>query len=212
MIPEESIAPRPAASLTLDDMRSYLSRVLSSVNTNKINGILAEIDFRAYVSELGFGNRVSEGGWIVRSDARGDFRFGQNTIVFFPETIQPNTIYAPDRELPEPRLGLHTICATFHQIGIRSYFCAATILRSKPPRVNWQAIELGRPDIQNYEQFPDCISGFNKRSRPYNFEKYKTDASVLPSAAIPVQYSKEAAHIAFRTMFLAEVSDVDGLL
>ena len=74
------------ASLNIDDMRAYMSRSLSSINSNKLNGLLAEIDFRNYVSSLGFGERVSEGGWITRSDARGEFNFGQNTIVFFPET------------------------------------------------------------------------------------------------------------------------------
>ena len=104
-------------SISLDEMRNYLSRTMSSVNQNKLRGTLAEISFREHVSQLGFSERVSEGGWIVRSDSRGDYNFAQNTVVFFPETLQPNADYPPDRELPSPRLGLHTICATFHQIG-----------------------------------------------------------------------------------------------
>ena len=76
-----------ARSLTIEHMRSYLTRSLSSLNNNKLNGLLAEVKFRDYVSQLGYDARVSEGGWITRCDARGEHNFGHNTIVFFPETI-----------------------------------------------------------------------------------------------------------------------------
>lgn len=200
------------ASISLDEMRSYLMRTLSSVNRNKLNGLLAEISFREYVTELGFAGRVSEGGWITRCDSRGDFNFGQNTIVFFPETITPNNSYPSDRQLPEPRRGLHTICATFHQIGIRSYFCTATIHReSNLPKVNWHAVQLGRPDAQEYQSFPDCISGFNMRQRSYNFERYSNEVSEIPDNAVPIEFSKESLRVSFHSKFYAEISDVDGL-
>lgn len=200
------------SSLTLSDMRAYLSRTLSSVNSNKIHGMLAEINFREHVSSLGFADRVSEGGWIVRCDTRGTFNFGQNTVVFFPETVNPQEFYPINRELPQPRQGLHTICATFHQIGIRSYFCAATITDLRiPQNLSWKAIQLGRPEQQTYQTFPDCISGFNKRQRTYNWERHHSNVSLIADSAIPVEFSKESVRLAFQTIFYAEISDVDGI-
>jgi len=201
----------PQASLTIDEMRSYLSRTLSSVNANKLNGLLAEISFRQYISDLGFAERVSEGGWIVRSDARGEFNFGQNTAVLFPETIQPENLYPSDRTLPEPHRGLHTICATFHQIGIRSYFCAATINKSQEIQVNWKSTELGLPKIQPYMSFPQSICGFNPRKHKYKFERYDTETSIIPTNAIPIEFSKESLRVAFHSYYYTEPSDVDGL-
>jgi len=201
------------ASISLEEMKSYLSKTLSSINRNKVNGLLAEIDFRRYVSNLGFSSRVSCGGWIVRSDARGDFDFGQNTAVFFPETIQPDVNYNADRHLPEPHRGLHTICATFHQIGIRSYFCAATINENQSggKRASWQSTELGLPEIQPYMPFPDSLQGFNPRRRPYKYERFHADTSNIPEHAVPEEFSKESLRVAFNSPFYAEPSDVDGL-
>ena len=193
-------------------MRSYLSRTLASFNQNKLIGILAEIDFRRHVLSLGFADLVSEGGWIVRSDARGDFNFGQNTIVFFPETIRPNEPYPDNRDLPQPRLGLHTICATFHQIGIQSYYCTPIIIRTNnQPKLDWKAIQLGRPDIRDYHDFPSCITGFNERRRRYNFEQYDSDVSAIPDQSVPIEFSKESTRVAFNTKYYCEPSDVDGI-
>lgn len=198
-------------SINLDQMREYLSRSLSSINRNKLNGLLAEIDFRNYIGSLGFGERVSEGGWILRSDDRGDFSFGQNTIVLFPEPVEPSTQYSANRVLPEPRRGLHTICATFHQIGIRSYFCSPRLNDNSTEGIQWYATELGRPDEQPHQTFPECIQGFNKRRRPYNFLRHSTDVSLIPEEAIPTEFSKESLRVAFNSVFYAEPSDVDGL-
>lgn len=197
------------SSLSINEMRAYLSRTLSSVNKNKINGLLAEIDFRNYISELGFASRVSGGGWIVRSDARGQYDFAQNTAVIFPETIQPGRDYSNDRTLPEPQRGLHTICATFHQIGIKSFFCAATIGEDK--KIKWKSTELGLPEAQPYLDFPKSIQGFNERQRRYNFEKHHTDSSIIPTEALPEEFSKESLRVSFNTLYFTEPSDVDGL-
>lgn len=199
-------------SFTIDEMRRYLAKTLSSMNSNKINGVLAEIDFRNYVSSLGFSARVSGGGWIVRSDARGEFDFAQNTAVLFPETIQPDQEYRSDRNLPEPHRGLHTICATFHQIGIKSYYCAATIQdNNADKRVVWKSTELGLPDVQPYLDFPQSLTGFNLRNRAYNFERYNTDSTIIPENAVPEEFSKESLRVCFNTHFYTEPSDVDGL-
>src|SRR5687768_8955359 len=111
-------------------MRAFLSRSISSgksgENLNKIRGLLAEVDFRTHLQQLGYGDRVSPGGWIARRN-RDDGAFGHPTCVFFPEVIEAGAEYAADRDLPQPPLGLHTICATFHQTGISAYYCSARI-------------------------------------------------------------------------------------
>src|SRR5262245_54739201 len=118
--------------ISLQSMRGYLSRSIASrhgdngaINRNKLNGLLAEIEFRRHLIALGFGDRVSAGGWIARSVGPGEF--GHRTVVLFPRTIEPGTDFGPE-SLPAPSNGLHTICATFHQIGIHSYFCSPVVI------------------------------------------------------------------------------------
>src|SRR5690554_6289585 len=105
-------------------MRDFLGRSISSFNENKLHGIFAEIDFRNYLTQQGFADRVSPGGWIARSRAPN---FGANTVVLFPEPIVPGRPYPVGRELPTPSVGLHSICATFYQIGISSYYLIPSI-------------------------------------------------------------------------------------
>ena len=49
------------------------------------------------------------------------------------------------------------------------------------------------------------------RNRPYNFLRYAADSSLIPAVAVPAEYSKEHLRVSFQTMFMAEVSDVDGI-
>jgi len=48
--------------VTEDDMKKFLGKSLSSVNSNKINGTLAEIDLRDYLKSLGYGDMISRAG------------------------------------------------------------------------------------------------------------------------------------------------------
>ena len=174
---------------------------------------MAEIDFRKYISDLGFSDRVSEGGWIARCDSRSDLSFGKNTVVLFPEEIKPNENYCLDRELPEPKRGLHTICATFHQIGIRSYYCSPVIQNADVLNaVKWHAVEMGIPVEAEYMEFPQCLEGFAPRVRNYNFLRYNKDVSAIPENAIPIEFTKEVLRVVFQNSFFAEISDIDGLV
>ena len=75
------------AAISIEAMRAYLHRSISSLNRNKLNGLLAEVELRNYLTHLGFGDRVSRGGWIARRDGLGEF--GHKTAVFFPEIVDP---------------------------------------------------------------------------------------------------------------------------
>lgn len=199
------------SSISLQVMQDYLARSISSMNLNKLHGLLAEIDFRNYINSLGFGQNVSMGGWIARSEGAGTF--GHNTVVLFPEIIQQGVNYPSDRRLPTPSSGLHTICSTFHQIGISSSFCAATIgQKDDPSSIRWEFVQLGVPTQQPYVAFPFVLRGFNARPRNYNFLRYNTDISRIPPAAVPEEFSKEHLRVCFQSAFLSELSDIDGIL
>jgi len=116
--------------ISLQPMQEYLSKSISSLNQNKLNGILAEIEFREYLSGIGYIDKISPGGWIVRNIGEGVF--GHHTQVFFPQTIEPEADYS-NVNFDEPPRGLHTICATMHQIGIKSYYCAPEIENDDDP-------------------------------------------------------------------------------
>ena len=205
-------------ALSVRAMQDYLCKSISNFNKNKVNGLLAEIDFRNYLSMIGFQDRVSVGGWIARS--KGASIFGDNTIVMFPDTILPDTDYGINRTLPNPTHGLHTICSTFHQIGLKSMFCASEIVKSGVAEsVRWKSIRLGLPTQQQYEEFPNSIVDFNVRLRAYNFLRYGTknmsimeSINVIPHIALAEEFSKENLRVCFQSHLLAEISDIDGIL
>lgn len=198
------------SSLNISAMRNYLSASVSSVNRNKINGMLAEVEFRAYLKALGFGSRVSVGGWIARSDGPGNF--GRHAVVFFPHTVNQNERYPVGAQPIRPDSGLHTICATFHQIGIHSYFLAPSIGEiNNPASVSWRAKQLGVPEDQPWLEFPRGFDAFRRRDRNYNFLRYKTDVADLPDISIEEEFSKENCRVQFQKDLLCEISDVDGI-
>ena len=200
-------------SLTLDQMRAFLSKSISSINANKLNGMLAEVAFRDYISELGFSHRVSPGGWIARSEARGGSPFGERTVALFPETIQADHDYAPTRPDPVPDRGLHTVCATFHQLGISSYFCSATVPSPADPfGVKWRAMQLGIPTQEPYRPLASAFGGYTPRTRRYQFLRHRTDVSAIPPASVQQEFSKESLRVAVSDDFMAEIADIDGLI
>ena len=198
------------STLSLEAMRAFLRRSITSTNANKLRGMLAEIELREYLGSLGFAQRISPGGWIVRCD--GQNTFGHHTVVMFPELIEPGTPYPIDRELPNPPHGLHTICATFHQSGIRAYFCAPTISALDDAlSIEWSCVQLGLPFPQDYGTFPISIDGFRQRPRRYNFLRCSTDASLIPEVAVPDEFTKEHLRVTFQSMYLSELSPIDGI-
>jgi hypothetical protein len=199
-------------SLTLAAMRSYLGRSISSLNENKLNGLLAEIEFRQYVAALGFGDRISPGGWIARLEGEGTF--GKNTVVFFPETILPDVTYPSEGPFPAPATRLHSIASKFHESGIHAYYCYPTVVEPDAPEsVAWKANQLALPTDQPYLDFPQHLAteGFRRRERRQPFLRYNTDTARIPNTAIPEEFSKENLRVAFQTAFLCEISDLDGV-
>lgn len=191
-------------------MRAYLGTSISSLNQNKLNGLLAEVAFRQRVQDLGFTGRISPGGWILRKERQD---FGHHTVVLFPETVQPATDYPVGRAMPQPPHNLHTVCATFHQSGIHAFFCAPAIaMDDDAAAVSWQVTQLGVPAPQAAAPLAESFRlQFVARERPYNFCRYHTDAEPIPANAVPEEFSKEHLRVAFCNHFFAEISDVDGI-
>jgi hypothetical protein len=197
--------------LSIDAMRRYLGRSIASLNENKLRGLLAEIDFRRRLGELGFADRVSVGGWIARRVGAGEF--AHQTAAFFPEMLAADIDYAAGRVLPDPPHGLHTICSTFHQTGISAYFLAGSVaVDNDADSLSWHAVQLGLPTEQHYQPFPKCVEGqFALRPGRYNFLRYHADTSRIPDTAIPEEFAKEHLRVTFQNHFMSEISDVDGI-
>lgn len=196
--------------LSLSSMREYLYSSISSINQNKLNGMIAEIDLRNTLNDLGFSKRISPGGWIVRNV--GPEVFGHHTSVFFPETIRAGVEYPDNRNFEEPPRALHTICATMHQIGIHSYYCIPAVIRDDDSSsVKWYSTQLGIPSQDSYHPFPENLTNYGLRTRNYNFLRYKSDSSQIPEVAVPEEFSKEHIRVHFQNKFMCEMSDIDAI-
>lgn len=192
-------------------MTTYLSKSISSLNDNKIHGMLAEIDLRNHLIKLGFGDRISQGGWIVRNV--GGNIFGEHTSVLFPQTIIPGLNYDSDRKLEQPNNALHTICSTMHQIGVHSYYGVPTINKVNDfNSINWDIMQLGIPSVKPYTSLNSTIQNFSFRKGKYNFLRYDTDANRIPTVSIPDEFTKEHLRISFQNIFMSEMSDIDGII
>ncbi len=198
------------SSLNVGTMQNFLERSISSINQNKVNGMLAEIDLRNTLTHLGFGNNISQGGWIVRNV--GNSVFAHHTSVLFPMTIQPNIEYSSGRILEDAPHGLHTICATMHQIGVHSFYCVPSISTiNNFETITWQAKQLGIPVSPPYADLSTRIADFSLRTRRYNFLRNHTDATIIPGESLADEFTKEHLRVSFQNRFMSEMSDIDGI-
>lgn len=196
------------AKISMPAMKAYLADRQQRKPLKKIP-LSAKSNLVLYLSELGFQKRFTSSalvafrGWTPES--------GWQATLFFPETIGPSKDYSI-YQLPDPDYGLHTICATFHQIGIQSYFCSPIIEESDNPNsIQWKAVQLGLPVQQEYQSFPENIHGFQERFHRYNFSRYHLDVFAIPQISLPEEFSKEHLRVTFQNKFMSEMSDVDGI-
>jgi len=197
--------------MSIDSMKEFLQRSIPDMNRHKLNGLLAESDFRHHLDQLGCGDKLSPGGWIARTG--GSDIFGKRSVAFFPETVQPDTDYHATSVLPLPKAGFHNTCTAFYQNGIAGYYCAPTIRNNDDyTSVMWQCVQLGLPQEQQYHAFPDSMAGFTRRKRTYNCLRYDADVAGIPDDAVPDEFTKEHLRVAFQNRYMAEVSDIDGIL
>ncbi|MGC8647160.1 MAG: hypothetical protein ACP5T9_06490, partial [Thermoplasmata archaeon] len=174
-------------------MKDFLERSLSSINSNKINGLLAEIDLRNYLTGLGYGNRISPGGWIFRSVRhQNQGRFASSHVALFPEPVSAGTDYPVNPSLSySPPGNFQAVAYALRQIGIESYYCIPGFPSTNVPEsVQWTLLEMASPS-PSLKSLDQVMAGFQQRKSNYNFLKYKTDVSAIPDQGLEVEFTKE---------------------
>jgi len=199
------------ASISLNEMRIYLSKSIRSLDKKLLSTLHARRKFSNYITELSANERFISGGWFVRSRTKG--RFGQKSIILFPETVMPDDYYPPDHIFADPDHGFHTVCASFNQIGINCYFCSPTIkVALNPEEIKWSLIQTGMPTRQIFRQFPFEIAEFRKAKRINTLLSQKTNVSELQDQFIPDLFSKENLRAVFQKEYASEFSDLFGVI
>jgi len=190
-------------------MKDYLRGAISGEGPTEL---LPKIELHNKIGELGFGQCIGRGGLLART--AGENVFGNISVAFFPELVLPGVPYPAERQLPLPTLGLHTICSTFHQSGIASFYCAATVeSEDDASSMRWHSVQLGLPAEQPYTPFLTAAAALNfrRRERAYNFLRYNTETNGIPADAVPGEFSKEHLRVSFQTDFFSEISDIDSI-
>jgi hypothetical protein len=199
------------STLSVADMQGYLSKSLAGKNQNKLNGLLAEIDFRACVASLGFGSQVTSGGWIARSKGAPSPGFATGTVALLSEIVQPGTNYLAGRTAPPPSPSVNSVATLLHQQGVSSFYCTPEIrVLGDATSVAWTATQLGLPFSQMGIPL-NCIPGFVPPKLRRNYLTNATSVGALPIAEVPTIFSKENLRVSFQQAHLAEISDVDGV-
>jgi hypothetical protein len=189
-------------------MRKYVKKSLS--NDNKRNGILAEAEFRMFLTHLGMATKASPGGWIMRS-AR-DASLPKRSFVAFPNDIEPDRDYTATSDLAPPPHGMQAVASVFHQHGIEAFAAGATIAKKNDAAsIQWYVKQLGLPHIGPWEAFPGVLDQFVPRTRKYNFLRYSVRTKAIPDKLIPDVFAKEHLRIAVQNNFFVELSDVDAV-
>jgi len=198
-------------TMSIDAMIGFLGKSSLEYDQNRVNGILTEIDFRRYVEGLGFTERVSFGGWIARSG--GSNIYGHNEIVLFSEIIQPQKSYSPNRKMPDPPYGLHTISSILRQNGITSYYCSAIILNSNDAEtVEWHALEIGVPSQKTYNKISNGgLIGFMQNMARVDSKNQNTKVSDIPVEVIAEEFSKASLRVSLQNIYMMEILDIDAL-
>ena len=141
-------------------------------------------------------------------------KFFSETVALFPEVCTDVSELTQGRALTEPSRGLHTLCSTFYQIGIRSFFCSLQIGDAADPATwRWQALRLGTPTEEQWQPLEQALAPYlGQRTRNYNWLQYHTDTSRIADAFVTEEFLKEHLRVSALTPYTAEISDVDGIL
>lgn len=167
---------------------------------------------RDHLRSLGLETHLTPQVLLVQQPGIG--KFASETVALFPEVCSDISSLTEGRPLTEPGRGLHTICSTFHQIGIRSFFCSLQIAdASDPASWQWQALRLGTPSPNAWQPLESALAPYlGRRSRGYNWLSYHTNTSRIPDPFVTEEFLKEHLRVSALTPYTGEISDVDGIL
>ena len=201
--------------ITREAMRTFLGKCSSPrhlFNKKHRNGCATPSlrrDCRKHLKIMGFADRVSPSCWLA--NGTGLDRFSGSIVALFPtrDFQAENSIVG----LEKSSHSLHTICSTFHQIGIHSHFCIPQVsAEDEPFGLDWQTMQLGTPVDSPYESLDVSLARYLRpRERNYNFLRYSTDVSSIPDEQLAEEFLKEHLRVSFQSRFMSEVSDIDGI-
>ncbi|MBS0570084.1 MAG: hypothetical protein JSS28_05720 [Proteobacteria bacterium] len=162
--------------------------------------------------ELDASDRFARTWLLVQRKGLG--KFVSESVALFPEVCTDVSELTQDRPLTEPSRGLHTICSTFYQIGIRSFFCSLQVGDPADPATwQWQALRLGTPAEEQWQPLEQALAPYlGRRARPYNWLRFHTDTSRIADGFVAEEFLKEHLRVSALTPYTAEISDVDGIL
>ena len=204
----------------------------SKLNKNKVNGLRAESDLKAYLKSIGHENSMSSGGWLFRStvgeNIHGEkIEFAQNHIALIPELVKSDFVYEKGKLNSNPSSSVISTCQRLFELGVDSYYAYIDNIELREfdfikdpfekrvlPFVDWKFKQLGSPrygeEAQNILEIGE--NKFKRRKRSYPFLKYETDISSFNDEFIPAIFTSESLRIAFQEMFISESTDFDGIM
>jgi len=195
-------------ALSIDQMRQFLSRSYSSVNRNKVNGIYAEVAFYNHLAGLGYGDKLSPGGWIIRPTRVA--RFGLGSVAVFPDGVPAGKELPVDRLAPPIPPSVEHAATFLRHAGIATYFCYP-VEEGGPLR--WIGVKRGDASPPPASDILHLLErSFVQQMRFYNYLRHHSDVTPLNDEAILEQFPLESLRIYIRTKYYAEISDIDRLI
>lgn len=194
-------------------IRAYLAKSLGKRRLNGGAGRSVRLGtlFRTHLQTANSSDRATPAGWLMQCPGIG--KFASEAVILFPEVCTDISDLTEGRLLTEPSRGLHTICSTFHQIGIRSFFCSLQVTDAvEPLTYSWQALRLGTPVQEAWQPLEDALAPhLSRRQRPYNWLRYHTDTARIADEFVIEEFLKEHLRVSALTPYVGEISDVDGI-
>lgn len=170
--------------------------------TNKIPGLVAELDFAAHLDTMGFGDRLVRGGWIVEPESP---QFYQDRVALFPAPFGSSNAV--------PATPVITAAQYLRGAGMRTLYCVPISVNGTS--VEWKAAEMSGPSVGEPSPLVDWFAGFPPRRRAY--VKRTPNANVAPIANVDrveldVLFARESMLDVIRADHLVTANDLDYLV
>lgn len=196
------------AKISLDAMKDYLTFRQRKLKVKEPSSTTTK--FKSFLNNLGLQKRFSQPAFLVSQG--WDIEKGWLGWLLFNETINPVIDYSNNRQFPFPDFSLHIICATFHQLGIHSYFCTPIIEETdNAESIKWHFAQLGLPMQSTYKSFPEGIQGFRVYPHRHSLVQHNLDVSAISNESLPELFSKEHLRESFQNKYMVKTHRVDGI-
>jgi hypothetical protein len=191
--------PSPPAP-TREEILRFLARHYHP--TNKIPGLMAELDFATMLEGMGYGDRLVRGGWIVEPESP---EFYSKRVALFPAPFGAAST--------EPPIPVVTTAQYLRGAGMRTLYCVPLAVAGTS--VTWGAAEMSGPTVGSPHPLVEEFSQFPHRQRGYS--KRTADADVSPLGAVAareleVLFARESMLDAIRSDRLVVANDLDYLV